>query len=97
MRSPLATCRSKADEVRDERDRQKVLIQITQNLAPRIHHTHAFELPTIFLPRQDPEVGGIPNAIEDVCNTMKKVCLPYTCKEWGFNRWPSSSLRGVLM
>lgn len=67
--------RSKADEVVDERDRQRVLIQITQNLATRIRNSHAFNLPTFYLPHEDD--GGlpcnIPNAIEDVCAEIDKV------------------------
>eukprot|EP00879_Flechtneria_rotunda_P020019 GHRR01021047.1.p1 GENE.GHRR01021047.1~~GHRR01021047.1.p1 ORF type:complete len:290 (+),score=110.19 GHRR01021047.1:1062-1931(+) len=65
---------SKADEVLDERDRQRVLIQITQNLATRIRNSHAFNLPTFYLPHEDD--GGlpcyIPNAIEDVCTGIDK-------------------------
>eukprot|EP00775_Hariotina_reticulata_P011958 gene11958-12101_t len=65
---------SKADEVLDERDRQRVLIQITQNLATRIRNSHAFNLPTFYLPHEDD--GGlpcsIPNAIEDVCQEIDK-------------------------
>ena len=37
---------SKADAVEKEHDRQRVLIQITQNLATRIRNSHAFNLPT---------------------------------------------------
>ncbi|WIA39674.1 hypothetical protein OEZ86_005739 [Tetradesmus obliquus] len=65
---------SKADEVTDERDRQRVLIQITQNLATRIRNSHAFNLPTFYLPHED-DGGlpcGIPNAIEDVCGEIDK-------------------------
>lgn len=77
FRLPLLwACRSKADEVTDERDRQRVLIQITQNLATRIRNSHAFNLPTFYLPHDDD--GGlpcsIPNAIEDVCEEIDKVC-----------------------
>jgi hypothetical protein len=72
----VCACRSKADEVTDERDRQRVLIQITQNLATRIRNSHAFNLPTFYLPHDDD--GGlpcsIPNAIEDVCEEIDKVC-----------------------
>ena len=72
---PCPHCRSKADEVTDERDRQRVLIQITQNLATRIRNSHAFNLPTFYLPHEDD--GGlpcsIPNAIEDVCEQIDKV------------------------
>jgi hypothetical protein len=63
--------------VLDERDRQRVLIQITQNLATRIRNSHAFNLPTFYLPHEDD--GGlpcsIPNAIEDVCAEIDKVSV----------------------
>jgi hypothetical protein len=53
-----------------------VLIQITQNLATRIRNSHAFNLPTFYLPHEDD--GGlpcsIPNAIVDVCEEIDKVC-----------------------
>ena len=58
---------SKADAVDKEHDRQRVLIQITQNLATRIRNSHAFNLPTFYLPREDGSDPGIPNAIEEVC------------------------------
>jgi hypothetical protein len=76
--------RSKADEVTDERDRQRVLIQITQNLATRIRNSHAFNLPTFYLPHEDD--GGlpcnIPNAIVDVCEEIDKVRDVLCCAVW---------------
>jgi hypothetical protein len=33
-----------------ERDRQKVVVQITQNLSSRIKNKHAFELPCLYIP-----------------------------------------------
>lgn len=62
---------SKADAVDKEHDRQRVLIQITQNLATRIRNSHAFALPTFYLPREDGS-DTIPNAIEDVCKEIDK-------------------------
>lgn len=53
--------RSKADEVESEADRQRVLIQITQNLATRIRNSHAFNLPTFYLPHED----GLPCTIRE--------------------------------
>ena len=41
---------SKADTVPNERDRQKVVVQITQNLSSRIRNKHAFELPSMYIP-----------------------------------------------
>uniref|UniRef100_A0A6T8UFK0 Dynamin N-terminal domain-containing protein n=1 Tax=Chlamydomonas leiostraca TaxID=1034604 RepID=A0A6T8UFK0_9CHLO len=63
---------SKADAVEKEHDRQRVLIQITQNLATRIRNSHAFNLPTFYLPRDDGEASAIPNAIEEVCKEIDK-------------------------
>lgn len=63
---------SKADAVEKEHDRQRVLIQITQNLATRIRNSHAFNLPTFYLPREDGTDLGIPNAIQEVCQELDK-------------------------
>ncbi|MEW5304094.1 MAG: hypothetical protein WDW38_003411 [Sanguina aurantia] len=63
---------SKADAVEKEHDRQKVLIQITQNLATKIRNSHAFNLPTFYLPRDDDVPCNIPNAINDVCMDIDK-------------------------
>mmetsp|Transcript_19721 Transcript_19721/g.51427 ORF Transcript_19721/g.51427 Transcript_19721/m.51427 type:complete len:475 (-) Transcript_19721:951-2375(-) len=63
---------SKADEVTKEHDRQRVLIQITQNLTPRIKNMHAFNLPTFYLPRDGAKDCGIPNSIDEVCQTIEK-------------------------
>ncbi|PNW75864.1 hypothetical protein CHLRE_12g557250v5 [Chlamydomonas reinhardtii] len=63
---------SKADAVDKEHDRQRVLIQITQNLATRIRNSHAFNLPTFYLPRDESADCTIPNAIEDVCKEIDK-------------------------
>ena len=41
---------SKADTVPNERDRQKVVVQITQNLSSRVKNKHAFELPSLYIP-----------------------------------------------
>ena len=67
----LAYYMSKADQVEKEHDRQRVLIQITQNLSSRIKNSHAFKLPTIYLPRDDLAVP-IPNALEEVCEDIDK-------------------------
>ena len=34
----------------NERDRQKVVVQITQNLSSRVRNAHAFELPSLYIP-----------------------------------------------
>ena len=43
---------SKADSIDDESDRQKVIVQITQNLTQRIGNRQ-FDLPTIFIPAKE--------------------------------------------
>ena len=62
---------SKADEVTNETDRMRCLIQITQNISSRITNSHAFRLPTIYLPREDgSEQPEIPNSIDEVCQDI---------------------------
>ena len=65
---------SKADQVEAEDDRQRVLIQITQNVTARMKSTHAFKLPTFYLPTaaSSPSPPSIPNAINDVCEEIEK-------------------------
>eukprot|EP01137_Pigoraptor_chileana_P035684 Opistho-2@30098 len=61
---------SKADTVPDEADRQKVLIQITQNLSTRLKN-RTFDLPTIYLPSPDaPKQQRMTNQIEDLCKLI---------------------------
>lgn len=72
LHRPFLLCRSKADAVEREHDRQRVLIQITQNLATKIRNSHAFNLPTFYLPRDDDRPSSIPNAINDVCQAIEK-------------------------
>ena len=63
---------SKADQVEKEHDRQRVLIQITQNLSGRINNSHAFKLPTIYLPNEQNSSVNIPNALSEVCEDIDK-------------------------
>ena len=63
---------SKADQVEKEHDRQRVLIQITQNLSGRINNSHAFKLPTIYLPNEHNANANIPNALSEVCEDIDK-------------------------
>lgn len=63
---------SKADQVEKEHDRQRVLIQITQNLSGRINNSHAFKLPTIYLPNEQSSTANIPNALSEVCEDIDK-------------------------
>ena len=53
---------SKADTVPNERDRQKVVVQITQNLSSKIRTAHAFELPSLYIPDMLP--SGTKSSIE---------------------------------
>eukprot|EP01113_Clastostelium_recurvatum_P031809 TRINITY_DN4013_c0_g1_i2.p1 TRINITY_DN4013_c0_g1~~TRINITY_DN4013_c0_g1_i2.p1 ORF type:complete len:549 (+),score=176.12 TRINITY_DN4013_c0_g1_i2:317-1963(+) len=61
---------SKADDVDNEQDRQKVLIQITQNLSSKIRN-QKFDLPTIYLPRADRK-SHVPNAINEILHDIEK-------------------------
>lgn len=63
---------SKADTVPDERDRQKVVVQITQNLSSRVKNAHAFELPSIYIPDHSGGACKINNALEDTCVEMEQ-------------------------
>ncbi|KAL1528708.1 hypothetical protein AB1Y20_010042 [Prymnesium parvum] len=65
---------SKADTVPDEMDRQKVVVQITQNLSSRIRNAHAFELPSIYIPDKTPNCT-INNAVEKTCEEMESTIL----------------------
>lgn len=58
------------------------LAQITQNLATRIRNSHAFNLPTFFLPREDGSKLSIPNAIDDVCMEIDKVGVLWRRALW---------------
>ncbi|EPZ31693.1 hypothetical protein O9G_000172 [Rozella allomycis CSF55] len=63
---------SKADTVPDESDRQRVLIQITQNLTARLKNKQ-FELPPIFIPTLTDKESSVKNHIDGVCNDIEKV------------------------
>jgi len=64
---------SKADTVPEESDRQKVLIQITQNLSQHIRNK-TFTLPTIYLPRsaENAVKSPVQNKIDELCEEMDK-------------------------
>lgn len=63
---------SKADTVPNERDRQKVVVQITQNLSSRIQNKHAFELPSLYIPDKAGDKGSkIDNILESTCDEMQ--------------------------
>ncbi|TRY70520.1 hypothetical protein TCAL_10665 [Tigriopus californicus] len=63
---------SKADEAGHESDRQRVMMQIVQELCkrPTLNRT-GFEMPTIFIPNPDKPSRCV-NQIEDVCKDIEK-------------------------
>ena len=63
---------SKADTVPNERDRQKVVVQITQNLSSRVRNAHAFELPSLFIPAHSGAGVKIENILEKTCEEMQQ-------------------------
>ena len=63
---------SKADTVPNERDRQKVVVQITQNLSSRVRNAHAFELPSLYIPDHSGSCK-IENILEKTCDEMQLV------------------------
>jgi uncharacterized membrane protein YhaH (DUF805 family) len=64
---------SKADEAGPESDRQKVLIQIAQELCKRPALNKAgFEMPTIYVPGPNTKATRCSNAIEDVCKDIER-------------------------
>lgn len=64
---------SKADEAGHESDRQRVLMQIVQELCkrPGLNRT-AFDMPTIYVPNQSSGKSRCVNQIEDVCKDIEK-------------------------
>jgi len=62
---------SKADTVPNERDRQKVVVQITQNLASRVRTAHAFELPSLYIPAHTSGQVKFDNILEATCGEMQ--------------------------
>ena len=62
---------SKADTVENERDRQKVVVQITQNLSSRVRNAHAFELPSLYVPAHSKPGCKIDNIIDATCDEMQ--------------------------
>lgn len=52
-------------------DRQKVIIQITQNLTSTLRNVN-FDLPTIYLPVEGREHSKVPNAIHELCSELEK-------------------------
>uniref|UniRef100_A0A8W8JXW3 G domain-containing protein n=1 Tax=Magallana gigas TaxID=29159 RepID=A0A8W8JXW3_MAGGI len=64
---------SKADEAGDESDRQRVLMQIVQELCkrPNLNRT-GFEMPTIYVPNMNQKGSSCVNQIEEVCQDIEK-------------------------
>uniref|UniRef100_A0A6U7IE30 Dynamin-type G domain-containing protein n=1 Tax=Haptolina brevifila TaxID=156173 RepID=A0A6U7IE30_9EUKA len=63
---------SKADTVPNERDRQKVVVQITQNLSSRVRNAHAFELPSLYIPGCSEKLCSIDNILDATCHEMQQ-------------------------
>merc|ERR1712109_46369 len=65
-------CLSKADEAGHESDRQRVMMQIVQELCkrPTLNRT-GFDMPTIFIPNPDKPTRCV-NQIDDVCRDVEK-------------------------
>ena len=62
---------SKADEAGHEADRQRVMMQVVQELCKRpALNTHSFDMPTIFIPVLNSNRSKCLNQIESVCNTI---------------------------
>jgi len=61
---------SKADDVSVSTDLQKVLVQITQNLASIVRNK-SFDIQTVYLPSEDKKCS-VPNGIYDLCKTIEK-------------------------
>ncbi|KAF6028038.1 hypothetical protein EB796_002719 [Bugula neritina] len=64
---------SKADEAGHESDRQRVMMQIVQELCkrPGLNRT-GFDMPTIFVPSQSSKASRCANQIEEVCKDIEK-------------------------
>ncbi|XP_041348621.1 EH domain-containing protein 1-like [Gigantopelta aegis] len=64
---------SKADEAGHESDRQRVMMQIVQELCkrPGLNRT-GFDMPTIYIPSMNPKGSRCANQIEEVCKAVEK-------------------------
>ena len=64
---------SKADEAGHESDRQRVMMQIVQELCkrPGLNKT-GFDMPTIYVPSMNTKVSRCANQIEEVCKDIEK-------------------------
>ncbi len=63
---------SKADDVDNKKDLQKVLVQITQNLSVLIRNK-SFDLQTIYLPSSsDQSTSDVPNSIHECTKEIEK-------------------------
>merc|ERR1712029_357013 len=68
----IRCCLSKADEAGHESDRQRVMMQIVQELCkrPGLNKT-GFDMPTIYVPNPNKQVRCV-NQIEEVCKDVEK-------------------------
>lgn len=64
---------TKADTVRRRDDLHKVVVQVTQNLAPRLANNHGFQVPTIWIPDPDGVTGGL--QLDPELNGIHKLCV----------------------
>ncbi|XP_067684909.1 uncharacterized protein [Haliotis asinina] len=64
---------SKADEAGHESDRQRVMMQIVQELCkrPGLNRT-GFDMPTIYIPSMNQKTSRCANQIEEVCKEVEK-------------------------
>lgn len=63
---------TKSDTVPSEKDRNKLIVQITQQLVVHIKSTNALHLPTIFLPNQSEDDSARLNEISELCEGIEK-------------------------
>eukprot|EP00055_Hartaetosiga_balthica_P017508 m.118011 g.118011 ORF g.118011 m.118011 type:complete len:502 (-) comp9336_c0_seq1:451-1956(-) len=67
----IVYCLSKADTAGAPKDRQKVILQIVQNMCRRSAFNQvALELPTIYIPNDDPLQNTCENQIDEICDKV---------------------------
>ncbi|KAJ3224134.1 hypothetical protein HK099_000184 [Clydaea vesicula] len=66
---------SKSDQVPDETDRQRVLIQIAQNVSQKIPNNFSLNIPTIYLPSPDNENNVVRNHIDETLKEIDRAIL----------------------
>eukprot|EP00056_Hartaetosiga_gracilis_P000269 m.37134 g.37134 ORF g.37134 m.37134 type:complete len:494 (+) comp10136_c0_seq1:98-1579(+) len=67
----MVYCLSKADTAGPPKERQKVILQIVQNMCRRSAFNQvALELPTIYIPNDDPLLNTCENQIDEICGRI---------------------------